>query len=369
MGQVSRPGRVWPVVRTLVMYAVLLLGAAALARAYLLTPREVSVAAVREQSVVAEVSGTGTVTTKVLSKVGTKLTGRVEKVLVDEGDVVKEGQLVAVLEDTDLRHQVARAKARLEAAKATAQQTKLSWERAQALIRSGVLGREEYDVYQEKYRVAESAVGVEEADLRYHEFKLSETRVVTSVSGLVTRRWVEAGDAVVAGQPMVSVADTSVIWVDAHVDQRFSGKVKKDQPATVVLRGRADKPLKGRVSRVYPEADPVTEEMLVQVAFPLPSGELQVGQWAEVYIEVGSSPNALVVPKAAVMPFGNDRFVFVTGPDGGVRKVQVQLGATSPRLPVVAVTGDLTAGDQVVLKPIGLKGGETVRVSPPAAKP
>lgn len=369
MGQGSRAGRAWPFLRKLFTYAVLLLAAAALAKTYLLTPREVSVAAVREQPVVAEVAGTGTVTTKVLSKVGTKLTGRVEKVLVDEGDFVKEGQLVVILEDTDLRHQVARAKARLDAAKATSYQTKLSWERAQALIRSGAIGREEHDIAQEKYRVAESAIGVEEADLCFHEFKLTETKVKAAAGGLVTRRWVEAGDTVVAGQPMVSVADTSVIWVDAHVDQRFSGKVKKDQPATVVLRGRADKPLKGRVSRVYPEADPVTEEMLVQVAFPLPPGELQVGQWAEVYIEVGSSPNTLVVPKAAVMPFGNERFVFVAGQDAVVRKVKVEPGATSPRLPVVAVTGDLKARDQVILKPIGLKGGETVKVASAAAGP
>jgi multidrug efflux pump subunit AcrA (membrane-fusion protein) len=105
----------------------------------------------------------------------------------------------------------------------------------------------------------------------------------------------------------------------------------------------------------------VTEEMLVQVAFPLPPKELQVGQWAEVYIEVGKASNALVVPKAAVMPVGNERIVFVAQPDGTVRRIKVQLGATSPRSPVVAVTGDLGAGERVVLMPMGLKGGERVR--------
>jgi multidrug efflux pump subunit AcrA (membrane-fusion protein) len=68
------------------------------------------------------------------------------------------------------------------------------------------------------------------------------------------------------------------------------------------------------------------------------------------------------VPKAAVMSVGNDRFVFVAQSDGKVRRVKVQLGATSPRSPVVAVTGDLVAGEQVVLMPMGLKGGERVRV-------
>ena len=59
---------------------------------------------------------------------------------------------------------------------------------------------------------------------------------------------------------------------------------------------------------------------------------------------------------------GNDRLVFVAGQDGRARKVKVQVGATSPRLPVVAVTGELMAGEQMILMPMGLKGGERVRV-------
>jgi HlyD family secretion protein len=259
---------------------------------------------------------------------------------------------------------VDRAKARLTAARASAEQARSSWDRARRLVGTSAISREEYDVFEEKHRVAASAVGVEEADLRYQEFKLSETKVRTFVSGLVTKRWVDPGDAVVAGQPVVTVADTGTVWVAANVDQRFSGKVREGQPATVILRGRVDKPFRGQVYRVNPQADPVTEEMLVEVAFALPATEFQVGQWAEVFIEVETVTNALVVPKAAVLPFGNDRFVFVADPEGKVRRVKVEPGATSPRLPVVAVTGELEAGEHVILKPIGLKGGETVRVVP-----
>lgn len=364
MGKVSWTERVWVLKGKFLTLALLALAAAALIKFYLLAPREVTVAPVLEQNVVAEVQGTGTVTTKVLPRVGTKINGRIEKLLVDEGDFVREGQLVAVLEDTDLRHQVDRAKARLAAARASAEQAHASWERARRLIQTRAISNEEYDVYEEKYRVTRSAVGVEEAELRYQEFKLSETKVTTFTSGLVTKRWVDPGDAVVAGQPLVTVSDTSTVWVAANVDQRFAGKVKKGQAATVILRGRTEKPFQGKVYRVNPQADPVTEEMLVEVSFPLPAGELQVGQWAEVFIEVGQVTNALVVPKPAVIPFGNDRFVFVAEEDGTVRRVKVVPGATSPRLPVVAVTGELTSGEKVILRPVGLKGGETVRVLP-----
>lgn len=363
MGRMSWKERVWNAKGKLLAYGLIALAVAAAVKVLVLDPREVSVAPVLTQDVVAEVQGTGTVTTKVLPRVGTKINGRIAKVLVDEGDFVKEGQLVALLEDDDFRHQVAMAKASLESARAFATQARLDYDRAKRLVGTAAISREEYDLYEQKFRTTESTVGVQEANLRYQEFKLTETKVTTFVGGLVTKRWVDPGDTVVAGQPVVTVADTSVIWVDANVDQRFAGKIRKGQPATVILRGRLDKPFRGYVYRVYPQADPVTEEMLVQVAFPLPAQELQVGWWAEVYIEVGTVTGALVVPKAAVMPFGNDRFVFVAGPDGKVRRVKVELGATSPRLPVVAVVGDLQAGDQVILRPIGLKGAETVRVT------
>lgn len=344
-------------------YVVFLVGAIAVAKATLFKPREVLVGTAAEQQVIAEVQGTGTVTTKVMAKIGSKISGRVERVLVDEGDSVKAGQVIAELEDTDLERQVDRARARLEMARASEWEAKRTWARAKRLLPSGAMAQEEVDIAEERFRVAASAIHVEEAELRFHEFKLSEAQVPTLVSGVVTRRWVEPGDAVVSGQPVMSVADTSIIWVEADVDQRFAGNVRKGQAATVILRGRPEQPFRGEVSRVNPQADPVTEEMLVEVSFALPPAEFQEGQWAEVYIEVDLIENALVVPKAALMPIGNDRFVFVADALGRVQRVKVQPLTTSPRLPVIAVTGDLRVGDEVILNPIGLSGGETVRVA------
>ena len=101
--------------------------------------------------------------------------------------------------------------------------------------------------------------------------------------------------------------------------------------------------------------------MLIQIAFPLPPQELQIGHWAEVYIEVEKASKSLVVPKEAVTTEGGEQFVFVAAGDGRARKVKVQLGATSPRLPVVAVTGELRTGELVILMPMGLKDGQQVQ--------
>jgi RND family efflux transporter MFP subunit len=327
-------------------------------------PPEMMVAPVVRQEITSEVEGTGTVTTKVLANVGSKISGRIEKMLVEEGDIVQAGQVVATLEDTDLRRQVDMARANLEVARASALEARRTWARTAKLVSTGAVSQEDADLAEAHEGVTERTVAARVAELAYAEFKLTEATVPTVVSGLVTKRWVEAGNTVVAGQPVLEVADTDLIYVNANVDQRFSGQVQKSQHVTVILRGRTAQPFQGYVYRVYPISDPVTEEMLVQVAFTFPAGELQVGQWAEVYVAVGNSNNSLVVPKEAIVPDGDDLFVFVAGGDGRARRVKIQAGATSPRLPVVAVSGNLIAGEQVILMPMGLKDGQRVRAKP-----
>lgn len=349
-------------VLTLLAYALLLLGGLVLTKTMLMKPREVTVAPATKRHVDAEVQGSGTVTVNVLANIGAKITGRITQVLVDERDLVRIGQIIADMEDTDLRREVDRARAALDAGRVSVWQTKRAWEREKRLVTEGAVSREEADGYEERYRVAASAVKAAEAELRLREFKLSEAKILTLVSGVVTRRWVNSGDAVVAGQPVITVADPSVTMVAAYVDQRFAGKIHAGQPATILLRGRENVPLRGEVYRVNPEAERVAEEMTVEVTFRIPTEDILIGQWADIYIQVGYEENALVVPKSAILPVANERFVFVVDSDKKVRRTKVEPGATSPRLTIVAVTGDLKAGEFVVLNPMGLKEGEVVRL-------
>lgn len=350
-------------VLTLLGYALLIVAGLLLAKAMLMKPREVMVASVSRSDVTAEVQGSGTVTVNVLANIGTKIAGRIERVRVDERDLVRAGQIVADMEDTDLQREVDRARANRNAARASAWQTKRAWEREKRLVTEGAVSREEADEYEERYKVAERTEEAAEAELRLREFKLSEAKIPTFVSGVVTRRWVNSGDAVVVGQSVITVADPSVTMIAAYVDQRFAGTIHAGQPGTVFLRGREHVPLRGEVFRVNPEADRAAEETIVEVAFKIPTEDIQLGQWADVYIQVGHEENAVVAPKSAILSVANERFVFVVDSDKKVRRIKVEPGATSPRLPLVAVKGDLNAGEFVVLNPMGLQEGEIVRLA------
>ena len=162
-----------------------------------------------------------------------------------------------------------------------------AWEREKHLVATGAVSQEEADQYQERDRTAASAVGAAqaeigaahaqveaagakvgamhseitaaEAEVRLQQFNLSQTKIFTYVSGIVTDRPKRAGDSIVSGEPVVKIADPKLILVEAYLDQRFAGAIRAGQTATVALRGRSKEQIPGQVYRIRPQADPAAE--------------------------------------------------------------------------------------------------------------
>jgi RND family efflux transporter MFP subunit len=360
---------VWRRLRGAIVALAVIAGAAAVLKATVFRPPLVTVADVAVGDLPAEVEGTGTVTADVLADIAPKIVGRVEQVFVDEGAVVQRGQIIATLDQTDARNALDAARARLAAATATAEERQREWAREKTLVQTGAVSTEDAQQYEERVSVAQKTAQAAAADARTAEYNLSLTQIPSLVSGIVIKRWAVPGTSVVPGQRMFTVADTRLVYVNSYVDQDFSGKLKQGEAATVVLRGRENDPLTGRVLRISPQADAATEETVAEVAFTVPPDEFQLDQWANVYIRVGEAKHALIVPGAAIMPMGNSKFVFVVGPGNVLRREAVTVLADSPRRPMVAVAGKLRSGDRVVLMPMGRKAGERVRPHDGAGMP
>jgi RND family efflux transporter MFP subunit len=360
----------------ILLYVLLVLVGLFLIKYFFFTPPSVEVAQVRQQDYTGEVQGNGIINVDVLATVGAKIPGRIESVLVNEGDFVRVGQVVATLEDTDIRRVLQRSQAQLKVARMTAQarratkyQTARAWEREKHLVATGAVSQEEADQYEERDRTAAGAVGAAEAEIgaaeaevQLQRFNLSQTRIFSYVNGVVTDRPKRSGDAIVPGETVLTVADPKVTLVEAYLDQRFAGNIKAGQTATVILRGRPNELIPGRVYRIRPQADPAAEEMTVEISFLLPPAEqLQIGQWADIYVQVSQTKNALVVPKTAVMTMGDGRYVLVADADNRVHRVNVESLASSPRSQVMAVAGNLKQGDWVLTQPMGIQPEKKVR--------
>lgn len=335
-------------------------------------PPTVTVATVQRGDLAAEVEGTGTVTADAVADLAPRITGRVEQVYVDEGDVVHKGQRLALLDQGEQHHGLDAARARLGAATATARERRHEWQREQGLITTGAVGKEEAQQYQERDAVAQGAMDAAKAELALAQYRLSLTDIRSLSDGVVTRRWVVPGAAVVPGQAMFTVADTNLVYVDTHADQSAGGELRRGQPATVLLRGHDGQPLHGNVLRIRPRADATTEETVAQVRFPWPlSWPFQLGQWANVFVQVRTAKDALLIPRPALMPMNGTDMVWVVDARERVRAVPVRVMASSPRSPTVAVSGALRAGDHVVLMSMAamsLRAGQKVRASSAAPK-
>jgi len=293
---------------------------------------------------VEEVFGTGALESKVVVGVGSKIIGKVVAVLVDQGDTVTNGQTLARLEARDFEDAVAVAQAKLGQTQAELAKTKLDLERSRSLMAGQTISQAEFDRTATDVQVAEARLKNAEAELGFARARLADTQIVSPIAGLVITRNLEVGSTVVPGAPIFRVADTTLLWVQAMVDERASGKLALDQPARVVFRAHPAAPQAGKLARLAQEADRVTEEREVDVTVEQLPPNFFVGQKADVFIETARKADALQIPRSALV----NRGVFVvTGGRAQWRAVQFGLiGRDS-----VEIIAGLAENDAVIAQP------------------
>lgn len=321
-----------------------------------LGPPKVTVTAVQQQSFKAGVFGIGTVDARLTYAIGPTQAGRVFKVFADQGDKVAAGKVLGEMDPVDLEQKVtgaaasvAKARSSLLAAEALVRDTasrrtlaRTSAERYNALFKADALSREIVDVKNNEANAAQSAhesaqaaaeaargeVARANADYAALISQRNNLQLVSPVDGLVVARDAEPGATVVAGQSVFRLIDPATLWIRTRIDQgRFQG-IAVGQPAMIVLRSQPAKQLAGKVVRLEVQADSVTEERFVNVAFNEAPGVLPLGELAEVTIDFPPVANALVVPAAAVKKQGKQNGVWLL--EGSTLRFQpVEIGAQS----------------------------------------
>ena len=353
-----------------------------------LGPPKVTVATVQQQSFKAGVFGIGTVDARLTYAIGPTQAGRVLKVFADQGDKVAAGKVLGEMDPVDLEQKVtgaaasvAKAQSSLLAAEALVRDTasrrtlaRTSAERYNALFKADALSREIVDVKNNEANAAQSAHESAQAAMEAARGEVARARadyaalvsqrnnlqLVSPVDGLVVSRDAEPGATVVAGQSVFRLIDPATLWIRTRIDQgRFQG-ISVGQPAMIVLRSRPDKQLAGKVVRLEVQADSVTEERFVNVAFNEAPGVLPLGELAEVTIEFPPVANALVVPAAAVKKQGKQNGVWLV--EGGALRFQpVEIGAQSLDGKVQILKGINLQDNVVVYSQQLLQGGMKVR--------
>ncbi|MBI5275884.1 MAG: efflux RND transporter periplasmic adaptor subunit [Burkholderiales bacterium] len=365
--------------------ATLVVAAAAL---YAWSGRAVPVALAKASSgsVVAHVSGPGTVQARVPVTLSARITSTVLDVAADVGDLVQRGQVLVLLDSRDLAARQAAAQRQQEslerqvdAAAASVAKARSDLELARARERrdmdlhaQGFLARASLDISVMGARAAEAGVqnaeatwGARRADrsamaqeLVVARTQVGYTRLTAPMQGQVVQRLVEPGTTVGPGTPILRLVDPRSLWVATRVDEAVIERIAVGQPATIRLRSGSV--VAGTVARISMQSDAATRELEVHVGFAAPPQRVAIDQEAEVRIEVGRE-QGVVVPVTSVMHDAKGGTVAMQVAGGRTRAVPVTLGPESGGM--VLVRTGVAEGDTVLANAAAAKPGVRVRPS------
>lgn len=343
-------------------------------------PRPVLGHSVARGEIVGEAMGTGTLEARVKTSISPRIQERLLEVLVDQGERVRAGQLLARLDDAESKQQVAIAEATLAAARQTAERVRADLARSQAVLEqarldhkrrtgltgSGAVSQAETDKASEALRVAEAdfnrsgaaiteaelLITVAEKSLLFRREQLAFTKIHAPYAGLVIRRDRDPGEVVVPGASLLQMISLDEIWVSAWVDETAMPDLAVDQAARIVFRAEPATSYPGNLARLGRETDRETREFLIDVrAAELPAN-WTIGQRAEVFIETGRQADVVLLPAAFLLWQHGRPGVFVH------ERGRARWRAIKPGLrggDRIAVAEGLTGGEQVVRPPAGAK--------------
>ncbi len=306
---------------------------------------ETAVAALEQVPVIVE--ATGSVEPWKRISPGTKIMGRVDEVLVEEGDRVHRGQVLARLERRDLDAAVRQAEAAVAMAKANLANMEAQYHRIVALHEKGSATQKNLEDVTAGYTVAQAALQQAEANLNAAKVMLSYAEIVSPIDGWVVRKMTEVGDMAAPGMPMFVVEDLSRVKVTAQVPESDVTGLAPGQQARVRI-DVLDLDEVADIWRVVPAGDPRSRTFAVQVVLKNPRGAIKSNMFARVSFDRGLR-ETLLVPGTAIVRRGQLRGVFVVDAENRARLRWVKLGREIDGR--IEVLSGLEAGDRYVVAP------------------
>ena len=312
----------------------------------------VEAAPVTVGSVPLEIDTVGSLQANESVLIRSEIAGRVAAIHLSEGqNISKEALLVSV--------DASEYQAQFNQITAVDELNRLNFDRARQLFQEQLISQQAYDEIAAKLQESQ-------ASLSLARVRLDKTAIRAPFSGRLGLRQISPGDYLQPGQAIVNLEDISAMKVDFRVPEIYSGRIKVGQTLSAAVDAFPDKRFSGRVDAVDPRMDEATRTILVRGRVPNPGGELRPGMFARVTLELGERRNAPLAPEEALVPMGQEKFVFRVV-DGKASLTPVEIGRRLEGK--VEIVKGLSADDVVITGgQMKIFDGAPVMVVPPSRK-
>lgn len=290
---------------------------------------------------------TSTLESKADAEVNSKATGIVQSVLVEEGDLVQAGQVLATLDTERQEIQLAKGKADLG-------QLKSEMERVEKMYARKLVSADVYDKLKWQVESLSASVAMQELALR-------DTKIIAPISGVIARRYVKVGQLITefSSKSLFTVVSQQRLEAVINLPEHQLSRAKVGQTALLNFAGMPQRAAK--IVRISPVVDATSGTARVTIGIDNDDLVLKAGMFTQVELQYDNKANALLVPKRAVMAMDDSASVFVVGADNTVERKVVKIGYESDEY--MEIIEGLNEGDQVVTAgQAGLKDKTTVNV-------
>jgi len=334
-----------------------------------------------------------------------KVSGYLDRINVQLGDSVRQGQVIAQIDRTEFLHKVKEVEAKVAQAKANLSEleagsrpeelrqaeeavkqaqsrfdnAKLHQERIEALFKRQVISKKEADIAEMDYTVAEAQLAASQQNLKLvkegarqevregsraklremeallaqEQIRLQNTLIVAPFQGEIIRKYVDSGALVSSSTPLVNLVHTTTLKVVANVLEKDIPLLKPAMIAKIRTEAYPDKPFEGKVARINTGLDLTTRTLQVEIEIPNSNRLLKPGMFARIEVVLLEKPEVLVIPTNAVLKEQGEQFVYLVQGNKAARR-PIVTGIEQDRF--VEVREGLKEGDQVVVR-----GQEAIR--------
>lgn len=278
----------------------------------------------------------GTLAANEFVEIQSEVDGRIEDIQFQEGQYVKKGGVLFLIDRAKLAAEVNQGEANFNLSAA-------NLKRSEALVENGTISRQEYDQAVAKYEADKAA-------LEFVRQKLRDATVTAAFSGTMGARLVSPGQVVAKGTVLSALIDAHPMKVEMNVPERYAGRLVTGLPVDITVAPYPGETFSGNVYFVSPQVDPVTRTVLVKAKVPNKDGRLQPGLFASLELRLGEVKNAVTVPESAVTKQGETESVYVVLSDDTVERRTITAGVRLKGK--VQIVDGVKAGERVVVEGI-----------------